>query len=220
MPKELEEVVIHLREDLSILLEIKEKGTIRTKMISVETLMDCLKGSVSGFTFSTGILPQNFVSVSVNTGKKQRYVVVEFQDERADITYRQTEFKDFPLPRLLFGFCLEESGRISRVNLGVPAQGKLKPDTPMYYYPFSNVSRFAMCTGSNTLPHIKDLQQVQNLPYYILSFPDNDDHYTDRHNKPGLCHRELMEHLQDKDRQYYYDHILVPMEGVTLKNFL
>ena len=111
MPKELEEVVIHLREDLSILLEIKEKGTIRTKMISVETLMDCLKGSVSGFTFSTGILPQNFVSVSVNTGKKQRYVVVEFQDERADITYRQTEFKDFPLPRLLFGFCLEESGR-------------------------------------------------------------------------------------------------------------
>ena len=220
MPKKPEEVVIHLRDDLSVLLEIKEKGTVRTKMISVDALMDCLKGSVSGFTFSTGILPENFVSVTVNTGKKQRYIVVEFQEERADITYMKTEFKNFPLPRLLFGFRIEDNGRISLVNLGVPAPGKLKPDTPMYHYPFSNVRQFAMCTGSNTLPHIKNLQQVQNLPYYIMSFPDNDDHYSDRHNKPGLCHRELMEHLQDKDRQYYYDHILVPMEGITLKDFL
>lgn len=220
MSKEINETVIHLREDLSILLEIKEHGTVRTKMISIETLMECLKGSVGGIKFSTGILPNNFVCVTVDTGKNQRYIVVEHPEERADITYMKTEFKSFPLPRLLFGFRLEDSGRISQVNLGVPAQGKLKPDTPMYYYPFSNVNRFSMCTGGNSLPYIKDLQQVQNLPYFILSFPDNDDHYTDRHNKPGLCHRELMEHLQDKDRQYYYDHVLVPMEGITLKDFL
>lgn len=220
MSKEMNETVIHLREDLSILLEIKEHGTIRTKMISVDTLIECLKGSVTGFKFSTGILPNNFVSISVNTGQNQRYIVVEYPEERADITYMKTEYKNFPLPRLLFGFCLEDNGRISTVNLGVPAQGKLTPDTPMYHYPFSNVRGFTMCTGANTLPHIKELQQVQNLPYFILSFPDNDDYYNDRHNKPRLCHRELMEHLQDKDRQYYYDHILVPKDGATLKEFL
>lgn len=55
---------------------------------------------------------------------------------------------------------------------------------------------------------------------YILSLPDNDDRFNTQHNRLGLGHRDLMEHLCDKDRQYYYDHVLVPMPGVTLKNFI
>ena len=90
----------------------------------------------------------------------------------------------------------------------------------MYYYPFSNVNRFSLCTGTNALPDIKSLQSLENLPGYILSLPDNDDHYRAEHTRLGLGHRDLLEHLRDKDRQYYYDKVLIPMPGVTLKNFI
>lgn len=215
-----DEMVLRIREDKSIRLEFQENGESRTKVISVDTLIECVKNSLSGVQVNTGLLPANTLSVTVDTDRAQRYVTMEFPDETAAVTYMKTEYSDFPLPRLLFGFRLEESGRISGVNMGVPALGKLTPDTQMFYYPFSNVNRFSMCTGANSLPHIQSLRQLSNFPYYVLSLPDNDDYYQERNNRLGLGHRDLLEHLRDKNRQYYYDHVLVPMPNTTLKDFI
>lgn len=216
-----DEVVIHIKEDKSVRLEITENGKTRTKLISPQTLFDCIKGSLSStpVKVASGLLPSNIISV---TGDESgaRYAVVEYLYETADIIYMSTEYKDFPLPRLIFGFKVESSGRISEVKLGVPALGKLSSDTKMYYYPFSNVSRFSLCTGANALPNIKTLQNLENLPNYIISLPDNDDYYQDEHTKLKLGHRDLLEHLKDKDRQYYYDKVLIQMPNATLKNFL
>lgn len=215
-----DELILHIREDKSILLEFKEYGEIRTKIVSVDTLIDCIKNSISGVFISTGILPANVLCVTTDTEKGQRFVTLEFPEERATVTYMNTEYADFPLPRLLFGFRIEDSGRISGVNVGVPDLGKLTPNTRMFYYPFSNVNRFSLCIGANSLPHIQSLQQLSNLPYYILSLPDNDDHYIERNNWLKLGHRDLLEHLRDKDRKHYYEQILVPMPNTTLKNFI
>ena len=212
------EVVLHIREDKSILVEIRENGVVQTKVIDVDALLNCVAGSIGGIQIQTGILPNNIVSLSIYDDS--RYAVVEFPDEYADIAYMSTAYEHFPLPRLLFGFHLESSGRISSVNLAVPALGKLTEKTPLFCYPFSNVNCFSLCVGTNSLPHISLLQSLQNLPYYILSLPDNDDFFCEQHNRLGLSHRDLLEHLHDKDRQYYYDHVLVPMPGVTLKNFI
>jgi len=214
-----DEIIIHIKEDKTVRLEIHERGKTRTKMITPETLFECIKGSLSKECVSMGLLPPNIISVKGDeTG--QRYAVVEYLYDRADITYMETEYKDFPLPRLIFGFMIESSGRISKINLGVPAPGKLTMETPMYYYPFSNVSKFALCTGTNSLPTIKSLQSLQHLPEFILSWPDNDDWYYSKYNKFEMERRDLMEHLRDKDRQYYYDSVLVPMPKTTLKDFL
>lgn len=216
-----DEVVIHIKEDKSVRLEITENGKTCTKLISPQTLFDCIKGSLSStpVKIASGLLPSNIISVTGDeTGA--RYAVVEYAYETADITYMTTEYKKFPLPRFIFGFKVESSGRISEVKLGVPALGKLEPDTKMYYYPFSNVSYFSLCTGTNTLPNIKSLKSLENLPGYIISLPDNDDHYLEKHNKLNLGHRDLLEHLKDKDRQYYYDKVLIQMPNATLKNFL
>lgn len=213
------EVIIHIKEDKSVRLELRENGTVRTKMITPETLFACIKGSIIKEPISTGLLPPNIICVKADeTG--MRYAVVEHLYDKADITYFKTEYKDFPLPRLLFGFRIEPSGRISAVNVGVPALGKLTPETPMYYYPFSNVAKFSLCTGSNILPNIKTLQSLYHLPEFILSWPDNDDRYSSQYNKMRMERRDLMEHLRDKDRQYYYDSVLVPMPKTTLKDFL
>lgn len=213
-----DELVLHIREDKTILVEIREKGVVRTKLIDIDALLDCLTDSMGGIQIQTGILPSNIISLTIRDDS--RYAVVEFPDEYADITYMSTTYEHFPLPRLLFGFRLESSGRISAVNLGVPALGKLTEKTPMFAYPFSNVNRFLLCTGANSLPRIPVLQSLQNLPGFIVSLPDNDDYFHEQYNRLGLGHRDLLEHLRDKDRTYYYDHVLVPMPGVTLKNFI
>lgn len=215
-----DEIVLHIRDDQSIQLELKEEGITCTKVISIDTLSKCVKDSLKGISFQTGLLPDNTLNVTWNSESGMRYVSMEFPEELADITYMKTTYDNFPLPRLLFRFSVGSSGIISGVDVGIPSLGKLTLDTPMYYYPFSNVSRFSMCTGANALPHIQSLQQLSSLPNYILSLPDNDDHFTQRNNRLGLGHRDLMEHLRDKDRQYYYDHVLVPMPNTTLKNFL
>lgn len=216
-----DEIVIRIKEDESVRLEITEKGKTRTKLIEPKTLFRCIESSLSfkPTPVSSGLLPPNIISVTGDdTG--MRYAVVEYPYDTADITYMATKYPDFPLPRLVFGFSVESSGRLSKVKLGVPALGKLQPDTQMYYYPFSNVNRFSLCTGTNALPDIKSLQSLENLPGYILSLPDNDDHYQAENTRLGLGHRDLLEHLRDKDRQYYYDKVLIPMPGVTLKNFI
>ena len=215
-----DDFVLRFMDDKSSRVEITDSGTAMTKIISVDTLIDCIKGSIQGMRFCSGLLPTGTLSYGKNTEDGTIYLVMEFPEQSADITYMKTLYPHFPLPRLLFGFKVEGSGRISGINLGVPALGKLTPETPMFYYPFSNVNRFSLCTGNNTMPYIKTLQSLQNFPQFILSLPDNDDRYNENHNRLALGHRDLLEHLADKDRQYYYDSVLVPMPGVTLKQFI
>jgi len=143
-----------------------------------------------------------------------------FEADTAAVTYMKTEYPDFPIPKLVFGFHLNSKNRVISVRLGVTANEKLTEATPMFIYPFSNVSGFGLCTGSNQLPTVRSLQQLSNLPHFILGLPNNNDNFNERNNALRLGHRELMEHLRDKDTAYYYEKILLPMQGKTLADFL
>ena len=215
-----EEFILKFYEDRSIRVEFKEDKDTKTKIIDVDTLLDCIRKSLLIEEVQSGLLPENVLSVNVDSKTNARYVVVEFPLDRTDITYMETTYMDFPIPKLVFGFKLEGNGRIDKINMGVAGLGRLKPDTPMYYYPFSNVNGFKLCVGTNELPHIESLHQLSGLPYYILSMPDNDDYFKTDNNRLKANHRDLLEHLKDKDRQYYYDNILIPMPSKTLKDFL
>lgn len=212
---------IHISESAEITVEEREKGVKRVKRISLNDLLICIKSSLREIRpkYHT-ILPKNalFLSSAPETGEFA--AVLEYPYSKTDITYMNTEYKDFPLPKLVFGFRVESSGRISRVLLGVTANEALRESSPMYRYPFSNVSEnnFSLCTGGNSLPNIKQPYSLSNMPDYILRLPDNDDHYDPKNNRPGLGHRELMEHLRDKSPEYYYSDILIP-SGNTLNDF-
>lgn len=215
-----EAFILKFYEDRSIRVEFKEDKDTKTKVIDVDTLLDCIRKSLLTEEVQSGLLPENVLTVNIDSKTNARYVVVEFPLDRTDITYMETVYTDFPIPRIVFGFKLEGNGRIDKINMGVIGLGKLKPDTPMYYYPFSNVNNFKLCVGTNDLPHIESLHQLSGLPYYILSMPDNDDYFKTGNNRLKANHRDLLEHLKDKDRQYYYDNILIPMPSKTLKDFL
>ena len=136
------------------------------------------------------------------------------------MTYGETEYPNFPIPRLVFGIRVLDTGRVAGCTLGVVADEKPSPSSVMYHYPFSNVYEDSrVCTGNNVLPRYKKQTALVNFPRYLLGIPDNDDMFSPERNKLKLGHKELMEHLKDKDPAYYYTDILIP-NGKTLADFI
>ena len=210
---------IHISDSAEITVEERRNGIKRIKNISINDLLVCLQSSLREIKpVYHAVLPKNalFYSCCPETGSFS--AAMEYPYNKADITYMNTEYRDFPLPKLVFGFKVA-GGKIKKVYLGITGNGILRESSLMYTYPFSNVSSdFSLCTGGNVLPAVKSPYSLSNMPDYILSLPDNDDYFNIRNNRPQLGHRELMEHLADKTPEYYYSDILIP-SGKTLSDF-
>ena len=210
---------IHISDSAEIFVEERKNGIKSCKCISLDDLLVCIKSSIREIKpVYRAVLPKNalFYSCCPETGDFS--AAMEYPYNKADITYMNTEYRDFPLPKLVFGFKVAGK-KIKKVYLGITGNGILRESSLMYTYPFSNVSKdFVLCTGGNALPEIKSPYSLSNMPDYILSLPDNDDYYNIRHNRLELGHRELMEHLADKSPEYYYSDILIP-SGKTLADF-
>ena len=112
-----------------------------------------------------------------------------------------------------------KKNKITEVSVAVADRGVLRDDTKLYKYPFSNVSGFNMCIGSNAMPKIKQLRQLSSIPYYIFAMPDNNDRYTPDRTKLEMEYRTMLEFLKDKDVDFYYENVLIP-SGKTLKDFI
>lgn len=210
---------IHISDSAEIFVEERKNGIKSCKCISLNDLLVCIKSSIREIKpIYRAVLPKNalFYSCCPETGSFS--AAMEYPYNKADITYMNTEYRDFPLPKLVFGFKVAGK-KIKKVYLGITGNGILRESSLMYTYPFSNVSNdFILCTGGNSLPEIKSPYSLSNMPDYILSLPDNDDYFNIRNNRLQLNHRELMEHLADKTPEYYYSDILIP-SGKTLSDF-
>ena len=210
---------IHISDSAEIFVEERKNGIKSCKCISLNDLLVCIKSSIREIKpVYRAVLPKNalFYSCCPETGSFS--AAMEYPYNKADITYMNTEYRDFPLPKLVFGFKVA-GGKIKKVYLGITGNGILRESSLMYTYPFSNVSSdFVLCTGGNALPEIKSPYSLSNMPDYILSLPDNDDYFNIKNNRLQLNHRELMEHLADKTPEYYYSDILIP-SGKTLADF-
>lgn len=210
---------IHISDSAEIFVEERKNGIKSCKCISLNDLLVCIKSSIREIKpIYRAVLPKNalFYSCCPETGSFS--AAMEYPYNKADITYMNTEYRDFPLPKLVFGFKVAGK-KIKKVYLGITGNGILRESSLMYTYPFSNVSSdFVLCTGGNALPEIKSPYSLSNMPDYILGLPDNDDYFNIRNNRLQLNHRELMEHLADKTPEYYYSDILIP-SGKTLADF-
>lgn len=210
---------IHISDSAEIFVEERKNGIKSCKCISLNDLLVCIKSSIRDIKpIYRAVLPKNalFYSCCPETGSFS--AAMEYPYNKADITYMNTEYRDFPLPKLVFGFKVAGK-KIKKVYLGITGNGILRESSLMYTYPFSNVSSdFVLCTGGNALPEIKSPYSLSNMPDYILGLPDNDDYFNIKNNRLQLNHRELMEHLADKTPEYYYSDILIP-SGKTLADF-
>jgi hypothetical protein len=197
--------------------EIKDGITSR-KNIDTDTLLECLQYSTKCSKVSSGLLPPNVISFAYGDDGSFD-VCLRHPELRGDIIYAKTEYRDLPLPRLVFGFNVSAERRISKCRLGVAADERFKPETPMYAYPFSNVNGFSLCIGGNPLPKCESLHTLASVPYLLLAMPNNNDRFTPRRNKKNLEFRDLLELLRDKDSAYYYSDILIENKK-TLQDFI
>ena len=217
MQRRNDELVIHITETGDIKVEDTENGVKSYKRVNPSVFIECIRDSIRVSAISSGILPEGAFSYS--TGEKNiRKVCMAFPERRSNIIYEKTEYDDFPLPRLVFGFELQNE-RIISVSLGVVEEGILKPKSKMYKYPFSNVSGFRLCCGANRLPDIKSFHQLMGVMYFIMSMPNNNDHYRPDNTRLHLELRTLFETLKDKDTKFYYTDVLKE-SGKTLEDFV
>lgn len=216
-----EEVIVRISPSRNTIIvqERSSGGVLSYREIDPVEFYFALNGSCVGNEYiSSGFLPERCLHVSMNA--EERRFVIWNPDLRADVIYRDTEYLDFPLPRLVFRLRVLADGRVADCSMGVVADEPPTEDTPMFYYPFSNVYEDErVCTGNNILPRYKKLSAMKNFPRYLLGLPDNDDMFYSAHNQKGLDHKALLEHLKDKDPAYYYTDILVP-NGRALSDFI
>ena len=125
---------IHISDCADITVEERIDGIKKVKNISLDDLLVCIKSSLKEVIPKFNILlPKNALYYSCAPEEEIYCAVLEYPYSSADITYMNTVYSNFPLPRLVFGFRVESSGRISVVKLGVAGTGILREDTPMYY---------------------------------------------------------------------------------------
>lgn len=205
----------------TIAVEEDRGGVITRKEIQRNDLLNCFQGSLiqedSGY--NSGFLPLNTIALFQNS--EEKCFVLWHPKLYADVSVYDTPYPHFPIPRLVFGFTLNQNGKASNCRIGVVADETPTPETVMYHYPFSNVSRGSgyLCVGANSLPIYKKQHKAFHLPDFLLSIPNNMHGYYTTNNKLGLEYRELMEHLKDKEPAYYYSDILIP-SGKTLQDFI
>ena len=183
-------------------------------------MLDCIKNSMRHNYISSGLLPPNCLHIEIDSDGNKSYCLW-YPRLYADISYHETAYPSFPLPRLVFAFHVDTEGKIGECRMGVVADEKPTMETVMYRYPFSNVSgtRGDICIGANSLPKYKTPHTLVSLPALLLSIPNGDHSFSVLNNKLGLQYRDLLEHLKDKEPSYYYSDVLIP-NGKTLKDFI
>ena len=213
------EVVIRISPDQQrIRVENTNGGVISCKEITEQTFYDCIKQSVRNEEVQSGFLPANCFHVGIGNDGSHSYCLW-YPELYADISYFGTEYPNFPLPRLVFGFHVSKEGKVFSCKLGVMEDKPPAEDVGMFVYPFSNVGGFNLCTGNNELPTYKKVSALANLPGYLLRLPNNNDSFNAKNNRLHMEYRALLNHLNDKEPAYYYTDVLVP-NGKTLKDFI
>ena len=214
-----DEIVIRIKADSSVSVEEYKDGIKSFKAITPDSLLGCINKSLLRGGVASGLLPRCCLSLKVNDDGS-RVITMLHEPNKADISYMGTAYKDFPLPRLVFGFNISDEGRMSNCRLGIVDNSiTLSPSTPMFAYPFSNVSGTHLCVGNNRFPQVKNLHTLGSIPYFILSMDNNNDNFNPSNNRLGLEMRDLLELLKDKPPGYYYEHILLP-SGKNLGDFI
>lgn len=203
-----------------VIVEQENNGVVSRKSIAPDSLTSCLLSSrYDDEQHDTGLLPECCIAVTQTA--KHTWYFLRYPELYADISYYDTEYPHFPIPRLVFGFqYLPREKKVVKSYLCVVKDERLTPDTPLYTYPFSNVyGDNSICLGNNALPAYKNPARLHTLAAYILRIPNNNDRYSSKNNKLNLEYRDLLEQMKGKEPSVYYSHILKE-RGTTLKDFM
>jgi len=216
MKKRIDEMVIHMKKDGSIVVEEDRDGMLTSKYITPEDLALCIGKGILQSGIDSGALPDNCVWYREEMDGTRR-VIIRFPAQVMDITYHDTVYT-IPVPNMIFGFVVSTDGRILRAKQAIIEDGTIRMESKLYYYPFSNVNQdsFDICVGSNPLPMIKELRQLTTIPHWILSLPNNDHMFDTRYNTLGLGYREMLKYMSAVELGNVYSILLESGKNLKL----
>lgn len=139
--------------------------------------------------FSTPMLPPNCIHYQELIDGTQ-VVLLKIDSQRFNVQYHNTRFENVHYPTLLFEIRYSLN-RVTSIRCFAMDTTMLKPDSRIYFFPFSNVYGDGQVCWQYRDIKIKDLAQVTSLPFMFLNSPTNDHLYTGKVNL-----RELYTRLQ------------------------
>ena len=100
--------------------ECSANGVVSYREIDPIEFYFALNGScISNVYQRSGFLPEHCLHISMNA--EERHYVIWNPELRADVIYRDTEYRSFPLPRLIFGLRVLGNGKVADCSMGVVA---------------------------------------------------------------------------------------------------
>lgn len=130
-----EEVIVRISPSRNTIIvqERSPGGVLSYREIDPVEFYYALNGSCVGDEYiSSGFLPEHCLHVSMNAA--ERRFVIWNPDLRADVIYRDTEYMDFPLPRLVFGLRVLADGRVADCSMGVVADEPPTEDNVAFWW--------------------------------------------------------------------------------------
>jgi hypothetical protein len=113
-----DEMVIRIKADGNVSVEECNGGVKSFKAIAPDSFLECINKNLLRGGVISGLLPRGCLSFNAHDSGI-RVITILHEPDRADISYMGTQYKDFPLPRLVFGFSISDEGRISNSRLGI-----------------------------------------------------------------------------------------------------
>ena len=125
-----EDVILHISPSRNtvVVQEHSANGVVSYREIDPIEFYFALNGSYTTNDYlDSGFLPEHCLHIAMNAAER-RYVIWN-PELRADVIYRDTEYLDFPLPRLVFSLRVLADGRVADCSMGVVADEPPTEDT-------------------------------------------------------------------------------------------
>lgn len=203
---------------------IDDSGIHQAKYVDVHELLNALMNSriEKERCYHIGKLPQYYFDGMIHRSRRgefsgQMFLIVP--KTRTIAQFHETRY-EIPFPTLLFVYDLKD-GRIVRSQVYALKGKKWDYKTDLFLYPFGNVHRGTceICWGSNVLPSIKELSQLDVVTSLFYSSSTNNDLYSPERTKwEAQNARELYELLKDKTS--FPENKLVPCSKGCIQNLI
>lgn len=203
---------------------IDDTGIHQAKYVDVYDLLNALMNSriEKERSYHIGKLPQYYFDGMIyrsRSGAFSGQMLLAVPKTRTITQFHDTRY-EIPFPALLFVYHLKD-GRIVRSQVYALKGKKWDYKTELFLYPFGNVhtGTCEICWGSNVLPEIKELSQLDVVTSLFYSSSTNNDLYSPERTKWRAQNvRELYELLKDKTR--FPENKLVPCDKGCIGNLI
>lgn len=189
------------------------EGEVIRKEVTLESYIALLNNSVEeGGNIRLGKLPIGYYDASILSLDKSSFSCVAIRKScRFVAKYYEAEFV-VPYPALAFAFTVKKGNLIKSLCFAVKEEDNISDNTMLYHFPYANVYENGnICWGTNKLPEIRKLEELDVLVDMFFGAPYNEDLFVSSH--AGELGASLMEcfHRVKKNKIFPTD-VLEPTE--------